>query len=152
VRRLVSSLAEEYRFLAETRGITMTLCFPEAVEIQADSAMLGRAFSNILDNAVKYNKDGGHIELTGEKSASEVVITFANTGPGIAPEQIPRVFEQFYRIEQSRSTQHGGSGLGLAMVKKIIELHGGKVTIESRIDEWTRVMVQLPYSRQKGPA
>nr|WP_319494173.1 ATP-binding protein [uncultured Desulfobacter sp.] len=152
VRRLVSSLAEEYRFLAETRGITMTLCFPEAVEIQADSAMLGRAFSNILDNAVKYNKDGGHIELTGEKSASEVVIIFANTGPGIAPEQISRVFEQFYRIEQSRSTQHGGSGLGLAMVKKIIELHGGKVTIESRIDEWTRVMVQLPYSRQKGPA
>ncbi|WP_321495392.1 ATP-binding protein [uncultured Desulfobacter sp.] len=150
VSRLLSSLAEEYRFLAETRGITMSLCFPEDMEIQADSAMLGRAFSNILDNAVKYSEDGGRIDVTAEKLASEIVITFANTGPGIAPHQIPRVFEQFYRIEQSRSTQHGGSGLGLAMVKKIIELHRGQVTLESCMGEMTKVIVHLPYSRQKG--
>ena len=152
VSRLLSFLAEEYRFLAEARGITMSLCFPEVMEIQADSAMLGRAFSNILDNAVKYSEEGGRIELTAEKQASEIVITFANTGPGIAPHQIPRVLEQFYRIEQSRSTQHGGSGLGLAMVKKIIELHGGKVAVESRMDKWTKIIVHLPYSRQKGLA
>ena len=152
VNRLLLSLAEEYRFLAEARGITMALSFPEVMEIQADSAMLGRAFSNILDNAVKYSEEEGRIELTAEKRAFEIVITFANTGPGISPHQIPRVFEQFYRIEQSRSTQHGGSGLGLAMVKKIIELHGGNVALESRMDEWTKVIVHLPYSRQKGLA
>jgi len=152
VSPLLSSLAEEYRFLAGTRRITMRVCLPDALAIQGDPAMLGRAFSNILDNAVKYNVEEGRIELIGKGSDAEIVITCTNTGPGIDHNQVPRVFEQFYRIEKSRSTRHGGSGLGLAMVKKIIELHGGKVSLESHIGEWTKVTVHLPHSRQKGLA
>ncbi len=144
---LLSSLAEEYRFLADAHHIQMDVRLPEQLIIQGDAEKLRRAFSNILDNAVKYNVDGGRIELTGDRSGTEVKVTVANTGPGIAEAEVAKVFDQFYRAEKSRSIQHGGSGLGLAIVKRTVELHGGTATFESRMGGWTRVTVLLPRER-----
>ncbi len=144
ITELLSSLAEEYKFLADTRNIKMDIRLPMPLFTLGDGEKLRRAFSNILDNAVKYNVDGGHIELTCDQSAAELTVTVANTGSGVAEAEIPRVFDQFYRVEKSRSIRHGGSGLGLAIVKRIVELHGGKVKFESRQGAWTRVTVSLP--------
>lgn len=141
---LISSLAEEYQFLADARQIKMDIRLPEGLMIPGDAEKLRRAFSNILDNAVKYNDDGGWIELTGEATAAELTVAVANTGPGVAEAEIPKVFDQFYRVEKSRSIQHGGSGLGLAIVKRIITLHGGRVLFESQPGAWTRITVSLP--------
>ena len=77
-----------------------------------------------------------------------VCLSLFNTGQGIPAEDINRVFEQFYRVEKSRSLQHGGSGLGLTIVKRIIELHGGSISIESEPGVWTRVNIYLPNSSQ----
>jgi signal transduction histidine kinase len=141
---LLSSLVEEYRFLADAYNINMDVHLPKQLFIQGDEEKLHRAFSNILDNAIKYNVEGGRIELTGEQSAGWQVVSVGNMGPGVPEAEIPYVFDQFYRLEKSRSIEHGGSGLGLAIVKKIIELHGGSVKFESERECWTKVTVSLP--------
>jgi two-component system OmpR family sensor kinase len=145
---LLSSLAGEYQFLADAHNIKMDIHLPNQLVIQGDAEKLHRAFSNILDNAIKYNVDGGQIELTAEQSATELKVTIANTGPGVAEAEIPKLFDQFYRVEKSRSIEHGGSGLGLAIVKRIIELHNGNVTLESKQGSWTRATVYLPLHRE----
>jgi len=144
ISELLSSLAGEYKFLADARNITMDIRLRERLVIHGDGEKLRRAFSNILDNAVKYNVAGGRIEVTADQSADELTVIVANTGPGVDEADIPKVFDQFYRVEQSRSSQYGGSGLGLAIVKRIIELHGGKIKFTSKQGDWTRVTVSLP--------
>ena len=144
VVKMLESLIADYCFLADTRNIRINARLPEQLIVKGNAAKLNRAFSNILDNAVKYNVDGGRVEVVGDQSAAELTITVTNTGPGVAEAEIHKVFEQFYRVEKSRSLQHGGSGLGLAIVKRIVELHGGRVTLESEQGVWTRVTVCLP--------
>jgi signal transduction histidine kinase len=88
--------------------------------------------------------DGGKIDITAEAKQDKVYLSVFNTGSGIPEKDIDRVFEQFYRVEKSRSAQYGGSGLGLTIVKRIIELHRGNITIESEPEAWTRVNIFLP--------
>ncbi|WP_051328425.1 sensor histidine kinase [Desulfatirhabdium butyrativorans] len=147
---ILKSLIAEYRFMADVRGIAIRVTLPERLEMAGDADKLARAFSNILDNAVKYAADGGQVEVVGERSDADWKITVVNDGPGVPASEISRVFEQFYRVEQSRSLRLGGSGLGLAIVKRIIELHGGAVQLASEPGRWTRVTVTLSYSHP-GP-
>lgn len=148
ITELLSSLTADYRLWANAQNLQMEIHLPRQLIIQGDAEKLNRAFSNILDNAIKYNTDGGRVEVIGIQSASELTITITNTGPGIAEAEIPKVFDQFYRVEKSRSLGYGGCGLGLAIVKRIVELHGGKVKLESRQGSWTRVTICLPVRRE----
>jgi len=148
ITELLSSLAAEYQFLTDAHNIKIDIRLPNRIVIQGDAEKLNRAFSNILDNALKYNVDGGRIEVMGAQSAAELTITVTNTGPGVAEAEIPKVFDQFYRVEKSRSLWYGGSGLGLAIVKRIVDLHEGKVKFESQQGAWTRVTVYLPGHRE----
>lgn len=141
---ILSSLVEEYKIQADARGITINLALSGSLTVNGDREKLYRAFSNILDNAVKYNTDGGGIWLTGIESASCIEIVAENTGAGVAEDDIPKVFDQFYRAEKSRSSKYGGSGLGLAIVKRIIDLHSGEISFESKQGGLTRVTVHLP--------
>lgn len=148
ITKLLLSLAAEYQFIADAHDIKMDIRLPGRFVIQGDEEKLHRVFSNILDNAVKYNVDGGRIGLTSDQSPAGLTITVANTGPGVAASEISKVFDQFYRVDKSRSIEHGGSGLGLTIVKRIVELHGGQVTFESKPGAWTRVTVSLPGHRE----
>jgi two-component system OmpR family sensor kinase len=152
ITELLSSLAAEYQFLANAHNITIGIRLPNRLVIHGDAEKLNRAFSNILDNAIKYNIDKGGIEVTGDQSAAEVTITVTNTGPGVPEAEIPKVFDQFCRVEKSRSLRYGGSGLGLAIVKRIVEIHGGKVKFESQQGAWTRVTVCLPRHLEMASA
>ncbi|MBU1056255.1 MAG: HAMP domain-containing histidine kinase [Proteobacteria bacterium] len=145
LKDLILSLASDYRFLTDEQNIKMDIQFPDKLIVSGDADKLNRAFSNIFDNAIKYNIVGGKITLEGKQVLDEVIITITNTGPGVASNETEKVFEQFYRVEKSRSARYGGSGLGLAIVKRIIELHGGNAKMESVQGEWTRVTVYLPY-------
>jgi len=122
----------------------MEVNLPENLWVKGDEEKLRRAFSNLLDNAIKYNEDGGQIVIRAKREVAETVVIIENTGPGVPEEDLPKVFDQFYRVEKSRSLGYGGSGLGLPIVKRIVELHKGKVDIESKPGVRTRVIVRLP--------
>jgi signal transduction histidine kinase len=105
---------------------------------------------NLVDNAIKYNLPGGSVEITVQIENRLVIIKVADTGIGIAAEDLPRVFDRFYRVDKSRSRQRGGSGLGLAIVKKIVEEHGGMVSVESIPGQGSTFRIQLPlYSQEQ---
>jgi signal transduction histidine kinase len=148
VVRILEALIADYRFLAEPRDIRIEVRLPEQLIVKGSAEKLNRAFSNILDNAIKYNVDGGRIEVIGDQSGIDLTITITNSGPGVAESEIHKVFDQFYRVEESRSLRYGGSGLGLAIVKRIVELHGGTVNFESKPGSWTRMTVALPRHRE----
>jgi len=148
VAKVLGSLIADYRVLAATRQIQLEARLQRQLLALGDAEKLNRAFSNILDNAIKYNVDGGRVEVIGAQSGADLTITVSNTGPGVAEAEIHKVFDQFYRVEESRSQRYGGSGLGLAIVKKIVALHGGKVYFESKPGSWTRVTVSLPRHRE----
>lgn len=101
----------------------------------------------LLDNGIKYANPNGEISVTLKKKHHDAVLTVANTGPGIAPEHLERVFDRFYRADPSRSRKLGGYGLGLAIAKSIVGQHAGRITAKSTPGEWTTFQVQLPSVR-----
>jgi signal transduction histidine kinase len=147
--KMLAALVEDYRLLAEMSNIGIMIQLPHPLLTEGDIETLIRAFSNIIDNAIKYNINGGKIEVVGELSAREIMVTVSNTGSGVASSDIPKVFDRFYRVEKSRSLRYGGSGLGLAITKRIVDLHGGTVVFKSKVGDWTRVTVTLPRSMGK---
>jgi signal transduction histidine kinase len=108
---------------------------------------LRRAFSNILDNGLKYNVKGGRFRVQCYRVTDGVEVRCGNTGPGVPMAEQGKVFDQFYRAEKSRSTETGGFGLGLAMVKRIIQLHNGDVSFVSTLGVWTEVRLLIPVSK-----
>ena len=145
---LMGTLMDDYLYVMEAHGIEVDVNLPADLYVHGDEKLLRRAFSNILDNAVKYNEPRGKIKVSAGLNSSEVSISIGNTGPGVAASELHSVFDQFYRGEKSRSIQYGGSGLGLAIVKRVIDIHGGTVRFESRENDWTNVTVIL--SSQKN--
>jgi two-component system phosphate regulon sensor histidine kinase PhoR len=103
--------------------------------ILADEDLLGQVLINLLDNAIKYTPQGGNILVRSRKKDSRVITTITDTGVGIPPESLPRVFERFYRVDKARSRNQGGTGLGLSIVKHIVESHGGEVFVESEVGQ-----------------
>jgi two-component system sensor histidine kinase BaeS len=99
--------------------------------LKGDPIRLKQAIINLVDNAIKYNKPDGMVTLSAFRERDEAVIEISDSGIGISPEDLPRIFDRFFRVDKSRSRAAGGSGLGLPIVKKIAEDHGGKVAASS---------------------
>src|SRR4029077_1573763 len=100
---------------------------------------------NLLDNAVKYSREDGEIQLSARRRDGEIALSVSDNGIGIANEDLPRIFERFYRVDKARSHDRvGGTGLGLAIVKHIAQLHRGRVEAESELDKGTTIRVVLP--------
>ncbi len=141
---LLKSVLEDYEEVLAAKKITVTLDVPGKLQLRGDKDELQRVLINLVDNAIKYNHEGGEIRISASTTGHDVYISLFNTGMGIPEEDLDKVLEQFYRVEKSRSLQYGGSGLGLTIVKRIIELHGGKLEIESKLGAWTLVKLTLP--------
>jgi len=114
------------------------------VRVLGDSTRLKQAVMNLVDNAIKYNRQGGKVKISVKAEGSSVSIEVQDTGIGIAQADLPRVFERFYRVDKSRSRSMGGSGLGLSIVKKIIEDHKGTITVDSIPGEGSTFRIVLP--------
>jgi two-component system, OmpR family, phosphate regulon sensor histidine kinase PhoR len=123
---------------------------PEMPSIHADETRLQEVLYNLLENAVKYSRENGNIRLQAERSGSEIVISVGDDGMGISKDDLPRIFERFYRADKARSRELGGTGLGLAIVKHIAQLHGGRVEAESEPGRGTTVRVFLPVNIPRG--
>ena len=112
------------------------------VYVDRDKVM--RVFSNLLINAVKYTGIDGQIEISAKVDAETVNVCIADTGTGIPEQELPRIFERFYRVEKTRSRDFGGTGLGLSIARKVVEGHGGNIWIESVPGIGTAVYFTLP--------
>jgi len=124
---------------------------PELPPILGDEERLGQVFSNLLDNAIKYTPEQGTITVSAELSKAApppttIDVSVADTGIGIPPQDLPRIFERFYRVDKARSRELGGTGLGLSIVKHLVEGHGGTITVESLPNRGTKFRVRLPMA------
>ena len=99
---------------------------------------------NIVSNAVKYNQRGGRVDITGGQRGGNIFVTVSDTGLGIPEEDLPRIFERFYRVDKARSREKGGTGLGLAIAKEIIETYGGSISVRSQEGRGTSMTMTFP--------
>jgi signal transduction histidine kinase len=140
---LVQAAAETMRGEADARKITIAIHADGAAQMTADAGEIEMLLNNLISNAVKYNRDGGSVEVTLGRRDSHVVITVADTGIGMAPDEISRVFGEFVRIKNERTNHILGSGLGLSIVDKLVRLYGGEVKVESQPDAGATFTVVL---------
>ena len=113
------------------------------IEVKADPFKLEQIFINLIDNSIKYTEKGAII-ISAEQDARQTKIVVEDTGIGIPKEHIPRIFERFYVVDKSHSRRMGGTGLGLSIVKHIVQVHRGTISIESKVNQGTRVTIILP--------
>jgi two-component system phosphate regulon sensor histidine kinase PhoR len=133
------------RHLIEQKKHTVVATIPRDLPpILGDEERLGQVFSNLLDNAVKYTPENGTITVSASAGKTFVEVGITDTGIGIPPQDLPRIFERFYRVDKARSRELGGTGLGLAIVKHLVEGHGGAVSVESSPGKGTTFCVKLP--------
>ncbi len=144
LRQLLQQLVEDMRPLAEAKGQDLVLREGEEIALFADRNLLYRLFLNIVKNAIEYTPEGGRIEIYFGKEDDHAFVRVTDTGIGIPEEDLPRIFERFYRVERSRSKEFGGSGLGLAIAKWIAEAHGGWIDVKSRPGAGSTFTVYIP--------
>ena len=114
-----------------------------AERAMADSEQIAQVMQNLMDNALRYTPHGGTVRISIERASDAIKVVFANTGEAIATQDLPLIFERFYRVEKSRSRESGGAGIGLAIVKELVEAHGGGVGAGSSAGE-NRIWFTLP--------
>jgi signal transduction histidine kinase len=117
---------------------------PGADALVVDPDALRQVLLNLVDNALRYSPAGGRITFRSRRQGDSLVLSVSDTGPGIAREHLPRIFERFYRADRSRSRDEGGTGLGLAIVRHLVEAHGGEVWAESERGRGTTVTCRFP--------
>ncbi len=139
----LSRVADQHRSSAMQAGKTLDVEAGDGA-FRADLRKLALALSNLVDNALKYGKEGGRVTLSGRIEGDACLLEVADDGPGISPEHLPRIFERFYRVDKGRSRELGGTGLGLSIAKHIVESHGGILRVESRIGVGTRFILRIP--------
>lgn len=141
--RMLAQICDEFNPILEEKGLKWQTEIPADIEIYCDRDKLARVFDNLIRNAVNYSYPDSIISLTLAKNGSKATVTVANRGKTISKEKLNRIFDQFFRLDSSRSTSSGGAGLGLAIAKEITELHGGKIMAESE-NERIVFSVSLP--------
>jgi signal transduction histidine kinase len=141
---LIEEVFSDLRHAADMKGVSFYLSDESEVVVHGDGSLLARTFSNLIENAIHYNRPGGTIAVNIHRKDSWAVITVADTGVGIAQENLPHVFDRFYRVDSSRARHKGGAGLGLSIVATIVQRHGGHVQVESIPNAGSIFTVLLP--------
>jgi heavy metal sensor kinase len=141
---LVQSVVENMRPLADARGLDLKGHVENLVTVLGDGLRLRQVFYNLVDNALKYTPEGGAVTVTADRRDGDALVTVRDTGAGIPAEDLPRVFDRFYRVDKARSRERGGTGLGLSIAKSIVDAHGGRIELASKPGEGTTCTVVLP--------
>ena len=129
---------------ARLRGVRLLCGNLDDIQVLGNELQLEQVFVNLLDNAVKFNRPNGEVRVETDSSDGTASISISDTGIGIPSEDLPRVFERFYRVDKARSREMGGTGLGLSIVKHVIEQMGGTITVDSRVGEGSRFTITVP--------
>lgn len=154
IGELMAQIEADARALSALQGVTGEPVHDLVFQGACDWLLLGArselqsAVSNLVSNAVRYTPAGGRILVDWTTQGEELILSVSDTGPGIAPEHLPRLSERFYRVDRSRSRETGGTGLGLAITKHVAQRHGGSLRIESQLGVGSTFMLVLPLSRR----
>jgi heavy metal sensor kinase len=150
---LVEEVVSEVSMLASHKGLTLSTGLPEnPLCVAVDGPSFRRMLLILLDNAIKYTSAGGSVTIHVVQEAKEVIIAVADTGMGIPAEQLPFIFDRFWRADQVRSREAGGTGLGLAIAREIAQSHGAGITVESSLESGSTFTVRLPRSAGESTA
>jgi signal transduction histidine kinase len=144
---IIDIIKEQFKPMAEMKGLQLTVDSKEQLELIADRDRLHQLLVILVDNAVKYTFPPGQITLSCYRQSNNIVIRVEDTGCGIPPEDLPRVFDRFFRGDKSRSRETGGTGLGLAIAEWIVERHGGKLKVDSQVGIGTQFTIILPIRK-----
>jgi two-component system phosphate regulon sensor histidine kinase PhoR len=145
VSQFVESCVETARRPAAERDLRISVNLSNRLpDIAADRRRLAEVLQNLLDNAIQYTPPGGQIMLSASANGSEVTFTVSDTGIGIPQTDQPRIFERFYRVDVARSREVGGTGLGLAIAKHLVEVHGGRIWVESEVGQGSQFHFTVP--------
>lgn len=143
---LVRDVAEMSRPVADEKRITVDVAAGDAVTVSADRDRIAQVLHNLLSNALRYTEAGGAIRVRAARHGGDGEVEVTDTGPGIPADDLPKVFDRFHRVDRSRSRATGGAGLGLAIVRYLVEAHGGRVWVRSRLGGGTTFGFALPAS------
>ena len=143
LRAAIAAAVELHAAAFERRGLVVDVDLPSVLRARADPDHLAQVLTNLLQNAVRYTPQRGRIAIGARQRENDVLVSVSNTGAGIPAEDLAHVFERFYRVDKSRDRTSGGAGIGLAIVKALVELGGGRVGAESAADQ-TRFWFSLP--------
>jgi signal transduction histidine kinase len=144
---LISDTLESFSQLAKQQGIKLEgQVEPDVDPISMDTQAIGRVFNNLISNALRHTPGGGEVRVQARRTGSGVEVTVSDTGEGIRPQDIPHIFERFYRGDASRSRNRGtgGAGLGLAIARSIVRAHGGDISVESETGKGTQFVFNIP--------
>jgi signal transduction histidine kinase len=142
---LVEQVLTEWRAKAQTRDVTLSADVePSPLALTADAARLHQVLANLVANAVRHAPRGGRVVVAATGAGDRVRLEVVDDGPGIEPDELPRVFDRFYRSDRGRATAGGGAGLGLAIARWIVEQHGGSIHAENVQPRGCRMVVNLP--------
>ena len=150
---VVATAVETSRPLIDSHRHKLTVMLPDRpVRVEADAARLAQVLSNLLNNAAKYTEDGGRIELIAQQTPKEAVLRVRDNGVGIAPEILPQLFDMFMQVESSTDRSQGGLGIGLTLVRRLVEMHGGKIEARSAgLGKGSEFLVRLPALAEPAP-
>ncbi len=146
IKTLLTELCEHLSLFANEKNIILNCCDIEDITIMADALRLRQVFTNLIDNAIKYNKENGKVSVYTRRENNGLCIYVEDTGIGIKEEDIPHIFDRFFRADKSRKREIGGAGLGLSICKWIIEGHNGYISVDSHYGIGTTFKVWLPIS------
>ncbi|KJD45447.1 sensor histidine kinase [Paenibacillus terrae] len=147
---LLRELAEQFKLLADTKGVNILTELQEPLLLWGDDGRIHQLFTILLDNALKYTPSTGQIKVIGRYQGNSVYISVSDNGSGIAEDELPYVFDRFYRGDKVRSRTEGGTGLGLSIAQWIVEVHGGSIRIHSETNKGTQVELFFPRKKQQA--
>jgi two-component system phosphate regulon sensor histidine kinase PhoR len=150
LRLLVADILTALASRAAARSVNVRNEVSDDAVVFADGHRLEQMLTNLVDNAIKFNREGGEVSVTHERQGRDRILV-ADTGDGIPPEHVSRIFERFYRVDRARSREMGGTGLGLAIVKHLALAHGGTVSVRSSLGEGSTFMIELPTLQEDRP-
>jgi signal transduction histidine kinase len=143
---LLKDICEDIEILAEPKQISVTTSIASYMMVNGDKTRLHQALLNVIENAVKYTPRGGRVKVTLTSDPRRALIRIEDTGQGIPAEQLPKIYDRFFRVDKARSQDVQGTGLGLSIVRWIVESHGGSIMASSEVGVGTTFVIALPLA------
>lgn len=144
LKPMLSDICELFRYVAEEKNVALEVNLPNDCSVQGDISKLQRCVSNLVDNALKYTPPKGTVKVTLSNGGADAIISIADSGCGIREDDLSKIFQRFYRCDESRSTR--GNGLGLSLARALVRAHGGEIYVKSSVGQGSTFTIKLPMS------